>query len=379
MYHGGTSFGFMNGALITGNGFRAMVTSYDYDAPINDYGEPTPKFYALRKLIQKYLPYNTPELSLTEEEVRNRLETKRSNQPSFNMTITAKYVTDLFHIIHSMEPIVTKQILTFEQLELRHGFIYYQTQIQFHPSDPIVLSIPDLHDRALIYVNEIFRGTLSRMDSATTIPLFDLQFNDTLGLLVENQGHTCCSETAEQKGILGNLTIGGINISNGQTWFHYRLFTNWSSISTLNKFKLVKRMNDKTICNCEQRDQNLIPTFYSTTIEFTSIPETNLFLDPTGCGRKGVAFWNGFNLGRYWPVMGPQVTLYVPRSLIKIGTNQLILLELERNSRSCLRFHLTDRHIINGRTPHNYGNMMDDHRLGRNRTSGIPDNYRPLY
>ena len=41
------------------------------------------------------------------------------------------------------------------------------------------------------------------------------------------------------------------------------------------------------------------------------------FLDVSGGGfRKGVAFVNGFNLGRYWPVKGPQVTLYVPAPLL---------------------------------------------------------------
>lgn len=53
MYHGGTSFGFMNGAYVNGKIFRAMVTSYDYDAPIGDYGQLTEKYFAIRETIQK--------------------------------------------------------------------------------------------------------------------------------------------------------------------------------------------------------------------------------------------------------------------------------------------------------------------------------------
>ncbi|KAH7969196.1 hypothetical protein HPB52_015788 [Rhipicephalus sanguineus] len=43
---------------------------------------------------------------------------------------------------------------------------------------------------------------------------------------------------------------------------------------------------------------------------------------------KGIAFLNGFNLGRYWPARGPQKTLYVPRTLFR-KKNLLVLVELE--------------------------------------------------
>lgn len=44
---------------------------------------------------------------------------------------------------------------------------------------------------------------------------------------------------------------------------------------------------------------------------------------------KGVAFVNGRNLGRYWPLAGPQITLYVPASYLRTGENELLLVELE--------------------------------------------------
>lgn len=52
------------------------------------------------------------------------------------------------------------------------------------------------------------------------------------------------------------------------------------------------------------------------------------YLDTTGWG-KGVAFVNGHNLGRYWPLVGPQITLYVPAPYLRTGENELIILELE--------------------------------------------------
>lgn len=50
------------------------------------------------------------------------------------------------------------------------------------------------------------------------------------------------------------------------------------------------------------------------------------YLNTQGWG-KGVAYINGFNLGRYWPSLGPQVTLYVPAIYLKKGNNSLVLLE----------------------------------------------------
>ena len=46
---------------------------------------------------------------------------------------------------------------------------------------------------------------------------------------------------------------------------------------------------------------------------------------------QGQAFVNGFNIGRYWPVVGPQLTLFVPASTLRPGmvNSQLVLLELD--------------------------------------------------
>jgi len=43
---------------------------------------------------------------------------------------------------------------------------------------------------------------------------------------------------------------------------------------------------------------------------------------------KGVAFINGFNLGRYWSE-GPVQYLYIPAPLLKKGVNQIIIFETE--------------------------------------------------
>lgn len=49
--------------------------------------------------------------------------------------------------------------------------------------------------------------------------------------------------------------------------------------------------------------------------------------------EKGVIFINGFNIGRYWPLVGPQITLYVPKELLRPSNNSVILVELQRTSK----------------------------------------------
>lgn len=64
MVHGGTNFGLTAGAnAFIGEKFnyRAHVTSYDYDAPINEQGSATPKFDAMKTLIKQYATWSIPD------------------------------------------------------------------------------------------------------------------------------------------------------------------------------------------------------------------------------------------------------------------------------------------------------------------------------
>lgn len=68
------------------------------------------------------------------------------------------------------------------------------------------------------------------------------------------------------------------------------------------------------------------PGIYYGTFAAPVISDT--FFDTTGWG-KGQLFINGFNVGRYWPSLGPQVTLYVPKSFLRLS-NTVMLLEVEQ-------------------------------------------------
>jgi beta-galactosidase len=71
---------------------------------------------------------------------------------------------------------------------------------------------------------------------------------------------------------------------------------------------------------------------------------TGTFLDVSDAGH-GVAYVNGFCVGRYWDI-GPQQTLYVPAPLVRAGRNEVLLLDLERIP---ARLALAEEHAF-GRT-----------------------------
>ncbi|WP_201985039.1 beta-galactosidase [Hymenobacter rubidus] len=62
LFYGGTTRGFMNGANYNGQGsaYEPQVSSYDYDAPLDEAGNATPKFLAFREVIARYRPANQP-------------------------------------------------------------------------------------------------------------------------------------------------------------------------------------------------------------------------------------------------------------------------------------------------------------------------------
>jgi beta-galactosidase len=75
------------------------------------------------------------------------------------------------------------------------------------------------------------------------------------------------------------------------------------------------------------------PNIYTGTFSVPDAVPSDTFLLPSivpnSYWHKGVAYVNKYNLGRYWPVVGPQVTLYTPGPWLNpSGTNSLTMIEL---------------------------------------------------
>jgi beta-galactosidase len=330
VFHGGTSFGFGSGSNYDGTNFQPCPTSYDYDAPLNEAGDPTPKYHDLRAVIGKYLPLS--QLPVPVPAPKMKLD-----------PISLRKIDNY----HGQDTVQSQFPLTFEELSVRHGFVLYSTVINVQPSDPAVLSIPGLKDRAHVYVDSVFQGILSRMEKITSMPI-TAKKGSTLQILVENQGRICFgSDINEQKGITGKtVNLGPIGLTN---WTNEPMYKNWDSILATLEERLVSGSNHV------QPLGELIdfPSFFGGTF---SLPPTlepdDTFLEMKGWS-KGMAFVNGFNLGRYWPVVGPQLTLYAPKHLFKPfpAKNVIILLELEHVPQ-IPEVQFVDYHIINGSIPY---------------------------
>ncbi|WP_109485774.1 glycoside hydrolase family 35 protein [Occallatibacter savannae] len=308
MFHGGTSFGFMNGANSNGSNYEPDTTSYDYDAPLNESGQPTPKFTAFREAITRVTaetpPTIPPSIPAQTYPVSPHPESASlwSNLPA---------------------PLESDKLLTMEDLDQSYGYILYRTEIPNGASGQ--LTIDGLHDYAQIYIDRKLIGTLDRRLGQSSLALPPTLSKTTLDILVENSGRVNFTKVirTERKGITGSVTIGN---QQPQHWQIYSL-----PISDLAALHF-------TQAPCEG------PCFYrysltaqSSSGAKTPIPDTfpDTFLD-THTLSKGVAFLNGKPLGRFWSI-GPQFTLYTPGPWLRTGQNEIVLFDLQGSKSESLK------------------------------------------
>ncbi len=288
MFHGGTSFGWMNGANSNGRNYEPDVTSYDYDSPLDESGRPTAKYSVFRDLIQKATgvqPAPVPEVS------------PAMIVPQFTLSESASLWSTLSTPVHSEQP------LSMEDLDQSYGYILYRTHIGGPVSGDLVLDA--LHDYAQIYVNGKLAGVLDRRLSQNHLRL-ELSGGDSrLDILVENSGRVNFTAVlrGERKGITKQVTLAGKPVTG---WDIYTLpMTTTSSLAYAGE-------------RCEG------PCFYRATFHVDETRDT--FLDTTGFS-KGQVWINGKPLGRVWSI-GPQKTLYLPGPWLKVGNNEVIVFDL---------------------------------------------------
>ncbi|XP_064112063.1 beta-galactosidase-like [Macrobrachium nipponense] len=339
MFHGGTSFGFGAGANL-GSSYQACPTSYDYDAPLSEAGDPTEKYWVLRNITQKYLPLPAGDVPPP---------SPKYSYGKVNMTILGSILQlgNLLNAVNATYP------LTFEDLYVSNGIVVYQTTIPFRTSNPAKVSITDVHDRAYIFVDQQYVGVVSREESIYDLPLQSLP-NQTLTIVAESQGRICYgSQINDFKGLTRNVTLSG------------QILENWKMVplplTNITAFTMARSHLEYKIATMNSDHNSLqgTPTggmsFYKGTFKIPSAPDhpQDTFLRLDGW-MKGVAWVNDFNLGRYWPEVGPQVTLYVPRAILKQGSNSIYLLEQEASPcavQSSCYVSLQNTHEIAGPTP----------------------------
>lgn len=253
---------------------------------------------------------------------------KKIKYPSFSVSVTNNIFTEAARRELTAGAIdAGGKLLTFEELDQFSGFVLYETNLPKFTRDPNNLVIEKLRDRALIYIDGKFVGVLSRENDIKSLPI-GANFGKRLQILVENQGRINFQDNFDLKGILGNVTI--------QTFEepYYEELIDWTisgypfdDYSKIENFITTGAIEYRPYKNGWLRDGPAL--FYG---ELNISPDTEIadtWWNSTGWG-KGSLFVNGVNLGRYWPLVGPQVTMYIPKVLLRQGVNTFVILELQK-------------------------------------------------
>jgi beta-galactosidase len=296
MFHGGTDFGWMNGANSSDTKptqYEPDVTSYDYDAALDESGRPTAKYFVFRDIIAKatgVIPPPVPEVA------------PPIAIAPFKLTEAASLWDNLPKPIESDKP------LTMEDIGQAYGWILYRTQIgAASPTGRVTV-----HDYAQTYIDERQGSGAAADRRKGTVSLeADIQTLDhsmhRWDILAENSGRINFSHQLvhDRKGIVAYQPPA--NLPAGAKWLMYPLpmTTPWKL-----PFKAAE---------CSG------PCFYRGT--FTVDRPGDTFLDTSNL-TKGQLWINGHALGRFWNI-GPQKTLYVPGPWLKQGANEVVLFDVD--------------------------------------------------
>ncbi len=303
MFHGGTNFGFMAGAGLEKGRHKPSVTSYDYDAPLSESGDLTPKFHALRAELREHLP-DLPQLIFP----------KPLEKRDYGM-VTLEESAPLFaNLDHLSQGCLRPTPEPMENFDQNYGFILYRTRVE-GPRPPARLELHENHDRAQVFLDGKPAGILEREFPEKNLSIKIPAAGAQLDILVENMGRINFGPgLLDRKGITENVTLGG------QILFGWEIFP----LPLDDLLGLVFSPNRPAV----------FPAFLRGTLEVDHPADT--FLDLSGFS-KGVAWLNGFNLGRYWK-RGPQRRLYIPGPLLRQGRNEIIVLELHHFARPVVQF-----------------------------------------
>lgn len=312
MFHGGTNFGFMNGCSARGQIDLPQVTSYDYDAILDEAGNPTKKFYILQQRLKEVYP----ELEYAEPLVK---EAKAFSDVSLHDKVSL--FATLENVSGCVKGFYPKNM---EELDQSTGYILYRTELERDKTEAERFRVVDARDRIQIYADGKFVATQYQTEIGDDV---ELDFKDDkliLDILVENMGrvnygHKLTAPT-QSKG-LGRGAMTDLHFIGH--WETYPLH--------------LESVEDLDFSKGWEEGQ---AAFYRYQFELDELAYT--YLDMTGFG-KGVVFVNNVNIGRFWE-KGPILYLYIPKGYLKKGANEIVVFETEGKYRE--KIHFSQRPVI---------------------------------
>ena len=304
MTHGGTSFGHWAGA--NSPGFAPDVTSYDYDAPINEYGHATPKFWELRKMMAKY------------NEGKKLPAVPKAPMPI--ITIPKFELKTFAELLLAPGKEDRGALKTFEEMDMGWGMMLYSTTLPDIPTQSVLTA--EMHDFAQVFIDGEYIGKVDRVKNEKSLTLPPVKKGQKLLILVEGMGRINFGRAIKDfKGIVGDVTISAEVDNNEVTWKPrewWQCATDDSYETAVNTLRLTANSNINKATEYTKRG------YYRGYFNLKKVGDTFLNFETWG---KGQVWVNGHAMGRIWSI-GPQQTLYVPGCWLKKGKNEIIVLDI---------------------------------------------------
>ena len=304
MTHGGTSFGHWAGA--NSPGFAPDVTSYDYDAPINEYGEPTEKYWLLRKTLEKYADKKLPAVP---GKVANIISIPK---------IKLQNVAPIYMGVDSTAE--SRDVQTFEEMNMGYGSMIYNTTLP-EIANGSMLHING-HDFVQVFINGNYIGKIDRVKNERSLPMPATKKGDKLTLLVEGMGRINFGRAIKDfKGLVDDVTLTAEVYGDELTWN----LKDWRMRRIADDYQTARRAmttprNDLALASNTPSKIG----YYKATFKLKKTGDTFLNMETWG---KGQVYVNGHALGRFWSI-GPQQTLYCPGCWLKKGDNEIVVLDV---------------------------------------------------
>jgi beta-galactosidase len=294
MVDGGTSFGWMNGANSDGDSYQPDVSSYDYDAPIDEAGRPRPKYFAFRQMIAQATHQTPPPVPVSPPMM---------TLPELQLTESRSLWTNLPAALSADSP------RSMEEVDQAYGYILYRTTLRDGVvgvgAEGSLLQLDELHSYARVYVDGQLQGVMDRRLGQKELRI-SAHAGQRFDLLVENSGRINFTTKirGERAGILGDVRLGG------------KVLHGWEII----RLPLTEPPADGYLPHgCASG-----PCFYTGSLQVSTPGDT--YLNTSALG-KGVVWVNGHLLGRFWDV-GPMGSLYLPGAWLHTGSNALTVMDL---------------------------------------------------
>lgn len=308
------------------------MSSYDIFAPISESGDYTEKYYATKKLIEKYNPIKT-----------KFPDVPRVVKPVSYPKIKVQKYMEMFKILENLSPIKSEKVIPMEKLNIYNnsgqnfGYTAYRKVIDI-PANSVLQIEGRVCDSFMLLLNGNLltpwleksadlnkTGTSHVPDPFIALSKEAIE-NATIDIVVENWGRVNIGDYNQPKGLC-----------QGQVKLNNQYLYNWEIFPIEFKTKWTNRLTSwKEVTN---RKVPSGPSLYKGVLTLDNDPkDTFVHME---AWRKGIVMVNGFVIGRY-ARMGPVQTLYLPAPFLKKGENDIVIFEHFKFDEY---IHFSDKHV----------------------------------